>query len=116
MVTNTAASNVQAPLTILMLSNLASTNILLCFLCRWERSGFDATHSKLTEQLHTISAEVDAVVATIEVAQTAERHAAAETQVLKAQGDAEQVSDSGPAVPRCGSRVCCQGGLWGQSM
>lgn len=60
-------------------------------MCRWERSGFDATHSKLSEQLQSISEEVDAVMASTEVAHTAERHAAAETEVLKAQGDAEQV-------------------------
>ncbi len=38
-----------------------------------------------------MSAEVEAVVSGIDVAQTAERHAAAETEVLKAQGDSEQV-------------------------
>jgi len=59
--------------------------------CRWERSGFDADYGKLSQQLQTVSAEVDAVVSGIDVAQTAERHAAAETEVLKAQGDSEQV-------------------------
>ncbi len=38
-----------------------------------------------------MSAEVEAVVSGIDVAQTAERHAAAESEVLKAQGDSEQV-------------------------
>ena len=59
--------------------------------CRWERSGFDADYGKLSQQLQTVSAEVDAVVSGIDVAQTAERHAAAETEVLKSQGDSEQV-------------------------
>ena len=59
--------------------------------CRWERSGFDADYGKLSQQLQTVSAEVEAVVSGIDVAQTAERHAAAESEVLKAQGDSEQV-------------------------
>lgn len=59
--------------------------------CRWERSGFAADYGKLSQQLQTVSAEVDAVVSGIDVAQTAERHAAAETEVLKSQGDSEQV-------------------------
>ncbi|KAA6426509.1 MAG: hypothetical protein FRX49_03619 [Trebouxia sp. A1-2] len=59
---------------------------------RWERSVFDADYGKLSQQLQTVCAEVDAVVSGIDVAQTAERHAAAETEVLKAQGDSEQVA------------------------
>lgn len=63
--------------------------------CRWERSGFDAAYAKLQDQLHNVCAEVDAVVGGITVAQTTERHTAAETEVLKAQGDAEQVNKCG---------------------
>ena len=59
--------------------------------CRWERSGFAADYGKLSQQLQTVSAEVEAVVSGVDVAQTAERHAAAESEVLKAQGDSEQV-------------------------
>ncbi|DBB02415.1 TPA: Outer dynein arm protein 1 [Trebouxia sp. C0006] len=59
---------------------------------RWERSGFAADYGKLSQQLQTVSAEVEAVVSGIDVAQTAERHAAAESEVLKAQGDSEQVA------------------------
>lgn len=58
---------------------------------RWERSGFDASYGKLSEQLQTVSAEVNAVASGINMAQIAERHAAAESEVLKAQGDSEQV-------------------------
>jgi len=61
-------------------------------LCRWERSGFDAAYGKLSDQLQNVTAEVDAVVSGINVAHTAERHATAETEVLKAQGDSEQVA------------------------
>ena len=49
-------------------------------------------HGKLSEQLQSISAEVDAVVGSSEVAHAAERHATAEAEVVKAQGDAEQVT------------------------
>lgn len=49
-------------------------------------------HGKLSEQLQSISAEVDAVVGSNEVAHAAERHATAEAEVVKAQGDAEQVT------------------------
>lgn len=60
--------------------------------CRWERSGFDMAHGKLSEQLQIISAEANAVAASTEVAHAAERHATAEAELLRAQGDAEQVS------------------------
>ena len=61
---------------------------------RWERSGFDISYGKLSDQLQTVCAEVDAVASGINMAQTAERHAAAESEVLKAQGDSEQVVSS----------------------
>ncbi|KAL3130935.1 Outer dynein arm protein 1 [Trebouxia sp. C0009 RCD-2024] len=59
---------------------------------RWERSGFDMAHGKLSEQLQIISAEANAVAASTEVAHAAERHATAEAELLRAQGDAEQVA------------------------
>ena len=49
-------------------------------------------YGKLSEQLQSVSAEVDAVVGSGEVARAAERHATAEAEVLKAQADAEQVA------------------------
>lgn len=61
---------------------------------RWERTGFDTSYGKLSDQLQTVSAEVDAVANGINMAQIAERHAAAESEVLKAQGDSEQVGYS----------------------
>ena len=68
-----------------------TTDIVTLYIRR-ERSVYDSSYDKLSEQLETAAAEVSAVVGSIEVAQTAERHALAETEVLKAQGDSEQVN------------------------
>ena len=62
---------------------------------RWERTGFDASYGKLSDQLQTVSAEVGAVAGGINMAQIAERHAAAESEALRAQGDSEQVVHPG---------------------
>jgi hypothetical protein len=48
-----------------------------------------------------VSAEVSAVVSGIDVAQTGERHAAAESEVLKSQGDSEQVHHIAAATVEC---------------
>ena len=48
---------------------------------------------------------MDAVVSSINVAHTAERHATTEAEVLKAQGDSEQVQAE-PAAEDCDSEQC----------
>lgn len=55
-------------------------------------------YGRLSDQLRRLTAEVETAVASLDIARTVERHATAETEVLKAQNDAEQV---------CGDKCCC---------
>ena len=89
------------------------TLILMTMECanRWERTGFDTSYGKLSDQLQTVSAEVDAVASGINMAQIAERHAAAESEALRAQGDSEQVVCRVLRLTPCALHVTQHAGL-----
>ena len=88
--------------------------------CRWERSGFDAQYGRLSDQLHRLTAEVETAVTSLDIARTVERHATAETEVLKAQNDAEQASTpcalSQRLVVPSAAVACCRSPMLYRSM